>query len=416
MAIVPHEFYQGNNKCQTRDKPLSFHWAAEGDWLPATCERLGIALPKKIDARSALGAIILDAAMEARGAGRSISYSRRRAFYAQATRYEHTAFKFSTVVPAVDALAEAGALLHEKAAVGSLGWQSRFRAAPPLLDALACDDQKLHHTPIELVRLRDRNGALVDYSDTRATERMRRNMVEINEGIASADLQIAGHEGKNIIVFPGGAVSRSKRNLYRVFSGDWASGGRLYGGWWQTLPRKKSPLRQAILIDGAPTVELDYPEHHARLLYRAMELDIDGPAYDVPGHPRDLIKRAFNTLLCASSRRASVGAVAEMLAGEGATYRAAAAQRTAAEALIVALERRHGRISAQFHNGAGLRLQRIDAEIALQVTTAMTRSGVPCLPIHDSFIVPKAAESKLSETMQAALETANFSQIFRRTA
>jgi hypothetical protein len=50
----------------------------------------------------------------------------------------------------------------------------------------------------------------------------------------------------------------------------------------------------------------------------------------------------------------------------------------------------------------GLRLQRLDADIAEQVMLHFARQDIPCLGIHDSFIVPQRHEGELRETMIAS--------------
>ncbi|WP_165184090.1 hypothetical protein [Caulobacter soli] len=68
--------------------------------------------------------------------------------------------------------------------------------------------------------------------------------------------------------------------LYRSFKGDWNSGGRLYGGWWQTVPKRERPH---LTIDGAPTIELDYARMQPSLLYAERGLTLDHDPYLPPG-------------------------------------------------------------------------------------------------------------------------------------
>ena len=41
----------------------------------------------------------------------------------------------------------------------------------------------------------------------------------------------------------------------------------------------------------------------------------------------------------------------------------------------------------------------VDGRMALAILYRMTKEGVPCLGVHDSFIVPQHAESLLITTM-----------------
>ena len=95
------------------------------------------------------------------------------------------------------------------------------------------------------------------------------------------------------------AGNTQAKGLYRVFSGDWEAGGRLYGGWWQLLPKAQ---RRKLLISGAPAVELDYSQIHPTILYRMKGATLEGDAYLMGGYPqtlefREFGKRTFNRLL-----------------------------------------------------------------------------------------------------------------------
>ncbi|MBM3571691.1 MAG: hypothetical protein FJX52_04905 [Alphaproteobacteria bacterium] len=63
-----------------RDRPLSFHWrSVDDDWI----KRLDLPQPRSTDYGRARAAILTEAVIAARyEGGRSVSYSRRREFYA----------------------------------------------------------------------------------------------------------------------------------------------------------------------------------------------------------------------------------------------------------------------------------------------------------------------------------------------
>lgn len=376
-----------------RDKPLAFHWRALD---PAWTQQFGLPPAPSIRARRAQDAIVLDAILEAAGAGRWISYSRRWAFYAGKRRYHGTYYTFRTVVPAIDHLTAAGVIDHEKARAGSRGWQSRFGAAPPLLEIplplVRCD-------PRELVRLK-RRGDLVDYRDTARTDRWRRHLREANEAIDGCDLDIDApgqvRDG-NVIRFGDHVVYPAMRSLYRVFNDGWRRGGRAYGGWWQQAKKRD---RAHITIDGEPTAESDHSQLHPRLLYRRVGADLDGDAYTIPGHPRHIGKVALNVLLNAKTYHAAIGAVANAIGGPN--------PRRQAGELIDAMKRRHKPIARFFHSGVGLELQAVDAGMAETVMRELRRDNIVALPIHDSFIVQERHEGRLEEAMADAFENAVF--------
>ena len=57
-------------------------------------------------------------------------------------------------------------------------------------------------------------------------------------------------------------------------------------------------------------------------------------------------------------------------------------------------------ISDYIGSGHGLRLQNIDSEIASKILMYFTKKSVPCLCVHDSFIVPEVYGDELMQVMK----------------
>jgi hypothetical protein len=253
------------------------------------------------------------------------------------------------------------------------------------------------HDPRELVVLRDRGGCLIDYADTRRSGsiRMRRNVEEINEMIASVPIGLRGsiiRDGDMLQVGKAN-VGAASSTLYRVFNREFSYGGRLYGGWWQNIP---SGRRADITIGGAETVEIDYRALHPSMLYSLAGKPMEGDPYDLAGWPRALVKVAFNTLINAESRQAAIRSIANEIGGEGAHAKA--------RALVREIEAKHAPIAHRFGSGAGLRLQRRDSDLAEAILLKLAAQGVVTLPIHDSFIVPDRDNGFLIEVMADELQ------------
>jgi hypothetical protein len=176
--------------------------------------------------------------------------------------------------------------------------------------------------------------------------------------------------------------------LYRSFNrGSFDYGGRFYGAAWQQMPKA---WRQRILIDGEAVVELDYGSLHPRLAHHLYErVDAPEDCYAAINAPRDLVKRAVSALL--NMENGTARAPRWFKVGEAgmpwASLRAA---------IAVGLPR----IAGHFGTGIGLRLQRVDSDIAERVMLHFADQGIPCLGVHDSFIVARKHSAGLEATMR----------------
>jgi hypothetical protein len=102
-------------------------------------------------------------------------------------------------------------------------------------------------------------GPDVEYQDTEETERWRRELWEINRWLEEARLSI----GESVYKL---SVDTSIRRLRRIFNnGSFRQGGRLYGGFWQDMP--KDARKRHLQIEGESVSEIDYKQVSMRLLY-----------------------------------------------------------------------------------------------------------------------------------------------------
>ncbi len=173
-------------------------------------------------------------------------------------------------------------------------------------------------------------------------------------------------------------VSSSQAYLRRIFSrNSFDLGGRLYC----TLQNKESETRKYLRFNGDPTIEIDYSGIHPSMLYMQKGMNFNPDiAYTVKGFERDDVKIAFNILInSGSSREASSKTVSDNL---GITQKQATK-------LIDGIYAANETITEYFNNkNYGLRLQRIDSDIALEIVDHFINVlRRPIIPIHDSFIV-----------------------------
>lgn len=191
------------------------------------------------------------------------------------------------------------------------------------------------------------------------------------------------------------AINFQKVFLRRVFSLSFDQGGRFYGGWWQLI---KSDLRARVLINGEPTVECDFSSMALRMLYANEKVDPGmGDLYDLGlNYKNDSVQ----------SRKLVKGFVLAVLNDKKKTFRLSKYDLkflgVTHKELFTALCKRHDPIKHHFYSGIGLRLQYIDSQIAELVMLDLINENEVCLPVHDSFLVRRGLQDKLTETMNKA--------------
>jgi hypothetical protein len=253
------------------------------------------------------------------------------------------------------------------------------------------------HPDAEGLRLRDENKDPIEFDETDITRQMRGNLRIINRALLRnwADLELPTNEfdGVGWLMLTDAdrlPLDLSRRTLYRVFNNrSFEQGGRFYGAWWQSVPRE---YRRLIRINGKHTVELDYRAIHPRILYALEGIACPDDPYDIgldPKH-RDLVKEVLNKMINAPDR---------FMKPEG--FDSAGLAMTFAEFQALIREK-HETIAKYFKTGFGLKAQFIDSQIAERVLLHFAKHDIPCLPIHDSFIMHHGYETELDGEMRKA--------------
>lgn len=360
-------------------------------------------LQKALSVNEAGAAISLDLYAEALTGGRYTSYSRRKDHYAKHAagrkrwQKRDALYTFSQILPAVDALENAGLIDHVKALSGTRNWQSKMRAKPMLVDAvrdLVRNGLTLTaHRPSAGLVLRDAAGEQIAFRETAKTKRIERNLEALNQGFASVRLEGA---------FPACAVRICNQSLER--------GGRFYleGGSIQIRPEEE---RLRVTWDGEPSGEVDYKTMHVSVLYSDAGIAPPDDAYTIPRFPRSLCKMAVLAVINAPTYYSALGAIAqddEM--GSLAVPGSDEAKRVAAD-LIAALKRLHRPIATFFHSGVGAFLMRRESDILEDVMLTMQAKGTIVLPIHDSGLCPVSAVPTLEQVMIESAEKAGLRHV-----
>ena len=197
-----------------------------------------------------------------------------------------------------------------------------------------------------------------------------------------------------------GTVNRDANYMRRVFNIDWKHGGRFYQAPHITIP---SVCRQSMIINGEPTVELDYSGLHIRMLYHLIGIDYRDECYvyeksDKANKPdRDRIKLASLIVINSDDRGKAIKAIHDQCRRKGIHYPAGEFGRY--RSLVDRFEDYHERIKEYFLKGKGLELQYLDSTIMANILDRMTKQGIPALPVHDSVICPAQHEDFLRQVM-----------------
>lgn len=200
-------------------------------------------------------------------------------------------------------------------------------------------------------------------------------------------------------------VSIEAPTFYRSFSPDYTKHGRIYseGGSFQNWKKK---FVKDLLIDGQPTVELDFSSTHTAIAYAIKSCPM--PSKDVyilnslspiedPILKRNLGKAFTNIMLNADSRTTAAQAIGKAFADQGIKYRADLG--ISIPEVMEEITERHQAIGKYFFTGAGLYLMKVESDICLEVIDKFTQLKKPIIPKHDSFIVKSEDEELLRQTM-----------------
>ena len=246
---------------------------------------------------------------------------------------------------------------------------------------------------------------LLGYDGTVSTHRMRRVLKDYNQLIKASDIRL------NTI--PNKPVDFSDTTVKRVFNNSsWSQGGRFYGGWWQGI---KSHFRHDVLINGTPTIELDYKALHPFMLHlmRGSTLPEGFDPYSLPQHDnyedkkklRNLCKDFLLIALNASTERKAIKAMEEDIredkeAGNGRYPDLSHNLRE----LLANIKQHNAPIQDDICTGIGLKLQYYDSRIAERVIKAMTSEAKPVLCLHDSFRCEAHHKDQLNHLMEESFK------------
>ena len=236
----------------------------------------------------------------------------------------------------------------------------------------------------------DPTATLVEYADSEETLRLRREMHEINSWLQQADLKFDEALSEDF-------VDTHKMQLRRIFNNGnktLAEGGRLFGGFWQHIPKEKR--KQGLRINGNRIVSLDYGQIAPRILYWMAGVVPDFvDAYEIPGLDSDkwrrVIKQVFNAMTFKAKDIKKIP--------EGVTW---PDHDVRIRELVTRIRLHHHPIQHFLCTEIGHKISRIESDIMVDVLLRLKARGIVGLPVHDCVIVEEQHEAVAREAMREA--------------
>ena len=232
-------------------------------------------------------------------------------------------------------------------------------------------------------------GKRIGYKSNKKIVQMEKNIQKINWALDKAhiDLYLTKAEEKKLDEHMTKKAQLENENireiqfqdkaLQRIFNVDFEHGGRFYGGFWQQIPKE---YRTRLTIYNSRTFEQDYSSIHFSILYNEIGQPLDKDPYKITGVDRGTVKLVLNFMLNSEHLKSCLGACRnsnKVTKPKGfKTWKD----------FILFLQSHHEPIKKYFFTGYGLKLQKIDSDLAEQVLLEMHEKGKVILPIHDSFV------------------------------
>jgi hypothetical protein len=331
---------------------------------------------------------------------RPLSYSRNR-------NHEYREITFGRVLSGVAKIVAADLALERRTKPGQRGWQSDLRGMPAIAEIFDRLGQEPIYGPMDSIILRSRkDGSLLPLR--RPMSDRKRQVSRVNEMLTSLSFgleQTVVLELKNGLLiferleddgFGNPVLVQQKLRLdrmggRRVFTSSLDYHGRFY------CPAQSVPGSARLLstIGGEQVVELDFCSMHVALAYSLCGAKMDGgDPYEVPGFTRKQGKIGLLTSFNATDMQAAVAVLTDARKG-----RPVLTSRREAARLLEALKARHAPITSMLCSDAGMTLMSLDARIMLTAVDRLIGRGIPCIPIHDSILVPAQYEGEAREAL-----------------
>lgn len=194
------------------------------------------------------------------------------------------------------------------------------------------------------------------------------------------------------VCYSGGKINTETERMFKESVNYY---GRLHGQ-YQNLTKEE---RTTITFNGEPSVEIDIKASHPSILYAISDYDVPEDVYDctninnylTENHPDiPLLCRGDYKLLMMVliNSKSYVQMIKALQFDKGWTDKFGTKSSTIGVIVEFIQEDKH-EISSYFFSEQSLKLMLMESDLVLSVVEELMDIKIPCLTVHDSFIVPK---------------------------
>lgn len=281
-----------------------------------------------------------------------------------------------------------------------------IRTTPKLIQwfgDVGWSDETIKVTLTQYITLRENQkiggrAVYIDYEETDYSRWLQIELEKYNQLLNNSEIVLKGLEGNTVKTFRNLTLQRRfvRHKKSKIKNGEFIFGGRMWGPW----ANLSSDQRKRIYINGEPTVELDRESSHLNAMYQVVTgspySGIEPYKVEINGLliPRHIIKK-FSSLM--QNGKTPAGTARSVLnyyksqsdLTEYDEYLEIKKKVTPTEIVNAILEK-HSVIAPYYLNGKayGDYISCWESDIVFEVVVELTRRGIPCLTIYDSFIVP----------------------------
>ncbi|WP_373033391.1 hypothetical protein [Sulfurovum sp.] len=333
--------------------------------------------------------------------GSVLLYSRNKNYTSGVSKKGMTPYR---IIKAVDFLEKEGYIINHKGKASMVVENRRMSWVEPTdrflsewqVSEIYMQAELDYLDQCEVIELRDTNKNTIPYRNSEHISRMAevvRSLNKMNEVCVVKD-------GNDKLL----------SNIYcRIFNESFDYGGRFYRADVLAIKNKDDNARLDITMDGSSVCEVDYSNLHFRIAAALEDLDSEDIPLDVYSGilddetnkvDRGIVKLAVNMMFNCYNDEKAQGAIQKEInllpKEEKSKYTLGNAK-----SVMALIYRAYPTFSHLFceESSFGRILQNADSHLASDILEVMLENGIPCLPVHDSFVVKMEHMDLLCDTM-----------------